>query len=97
MLYQRSFRAVAQFYRQRTRMIFDYGDEVILNLTDDSGKVVEKRCVVVSITPVENDQQSKHFKYPIGTLLYTVEFGDGTDKLVAERDLRPAGPETPSR
>jgi len=44
--------------------------------------------VVVGITPVEREEQEKAFKYPIGTILYTVEFGDGTDTLVSESDLR---------
>jgi hypothetical protein len=69
-------------------MKFDYGDEVVLRTKDDAGNVVEKWCAVVSITPVESEEQARHFKYPIGTVLYTVEFGDGTDTLVLESDLR---------
>jgi hypothetical protein len=69
-------------------MKFDYGDEVIAGIKDDARNVVEKRCVIVSITPVETEEQSRHFKRPIGTVLYTVEFGDGSDALVTEGDLR---------
>jgi hypothetical protein len=72
-------------------MKFDYGDEVVLRTKDDAGGVAEKRCAIVGITPVENEEEAKHFKRPIGTLLYTVEFGDGTDALVPEADLRLAG------
>jgi hypothetical protein len=71
-------------------MKFDYGDEVMLRTKDDGGNVVERKCFVVGITPVENEEDEKVFKYPRGTVLYTVEFLDGTDTLVAESDLRPA-------
>jgi len=74
-------------------MRFDYGDEVVLRTKDGSGNVSERRCAVVGITPVENEEQAEHFKYPIGTVLYTVEFGDGTDALVPEDDLLEAGPD----
>jgi hypothetical protein len=71
-------------------MKFDYGDEVMLRTKNDGGHVVERECFVVSITPVDNEEQERHFKYHRGTVLYTVEFLDGTDALVAESDLRPA-------
>jgi hypothetical protein len=74
-------------------MRFDYGDEVIIRTKDGSGNVSEKRCAVVGITHVENEEQAAHFKYPIGTVLYTVEFGDGTDALAPEDDLLEAGPD----
>jgi hypothetical protein len=70
-------------------MKFDYGDEAVARIKDDAGNFDEKRCAVVGITPVENEDQAKHFQRPIGTVLYTVEFGDGTDALVSEADLRP--------
>jgi hypothetical protein len=70
-------------------MKFDYGEEAVARIKDDAGSVIEKRCAVVGITPVENEEQAKHFQRPIGTVLYTVEFGDGTDELVPEADLRP--------
>jgi hypothetical protein len=69
---------------------FDYGDEVILGTKDDAGNVAEKRCAVVGITPIESERQARYFGYPLGTVLYTIEFQDGTDKLVSESDLRPA-------
>jgi hypothetical protein len=69
-------------------MKFDYGDEVVLATKDDSGNPVEKVCYVVAITPIENEEQAKVFKYPLGVVLYTVEFRNGTDALVPECDLR---------
>jgi hypothetical protein len=72
-------------------MKFDYGDEVVLETKDDTGSIGEKKCAIVGVTPVETEEQAKHFKRPVGTVLYTVEFGDGSDALVAEADLRPVG------
>jgi hypothetical protein len=68
---------------------FNYGDEVNLRQTDDSGRLINKACSVVGITPVETEEQSRVFGYPTGTVLYTVEFGDGSDKLVPEDQLSP--------
>jgi len=73
---------------EQTNMKFDYGDEVVLRTKNDSGSVAENWCAVVGITPVASDEQAIHFKYPVGTVLYTVEFADGSDKLVSESDLR---------
>ncbi len=70
-------------------MQFDYGDEVIARIEDGTGNVIEKVCYVVSITPVETEQQATQFNRLIGDVLYAVEFVDGTDALVAEADLRP--------
>ena len=70
-------------------MKFDYGDEVILGVKGAGGDVVEKRCFIVGITPIDDDEQERVFKYPRGSILYTVEFLDGTDSLVPEGDLRP--------
>ena len=74
----------------RKGMRFDYGDEVVVRAKDDAASVPERRGCVVSITPVENEEQARHFNRPIGTVLYTVEFGDGTDAFVPDSDLRPA-------
>lgn len=69
-------------------MKFDYGDEVVLRvLKDVAGTAADKLCVVVGITPMETEQQAKHFSRAVGEVLYTVEFGDGTDLLVPETDL----------
>jgi hypothetical protein len=72
-------------------MKFGCGDEALLRSKDDPGNGGEKRCAVVGITPVENEEQAKRFRHPVGTILYTVEFGDGTDALVPEADLLPVG------
>ena len=66
---------------------YDYGDEVTYKHLDENGRLVSDVCAVVGITTVETDPQSQHFGYQVGTVLYTVEFGDGSDKLVAEKEL----------
>jgi|HubBroStandDraft_1064217.scaffolds.fasta_scaffold160063_2 hypothetical protein len=71
-------------------MKFDYGDEVVFHTKDEVGNVADKRCWVVGITPIEREEQGIVFKCPLGTVLYTVEFKDGSDALVAESDLLPA-------
>jgi hypothetical protein len=70
-------------------MKFDYGDEVVLRTKDGARGAVERLCAVVGITPIESERQAAHFGCPIGSVLYTVEFDDGTDTLVSEDDLRP--------
>ncbi len=70
-------------------MKYDYGDDVIIKAQDPSGNILERPCTVVGITPVENAEQSRIFERPIGTVLYTVEFGDGSDALVPEAYLEP--------
>ncbi len=70
-------------------MNFDYGDQAIAKTKDDTGRVTEQKCVIVGITPVDSEEKAKHFKCAVGTLVYTVEFGDGTDALVLEADLQP--------
>jgi hypothetical protein len=76
-----------------TTMKFDYGDEVIFRETGPSSDSVESQCIVVGITPITAESQVSIFGYPLGTVLYTVEFGDGSDKLVPEDALEhlPAG------
>jgi hypothetical protein len=71
-------------------MKFDYGDEVVFRTKDDAGNNVDKSCCVVGITPIEREEQAKYFKRSVGSVLYTVEFGDGSDALVSEIDLLPA-------
>jgi hypothetical protein len=72
-------------------MKFDYGDEVVRETRDDAGSIAEKGCAIVGVALVETEEQAEHFKLPVGTVLYTVEFGDGTDALVPEADLRRVG------
>jgi hypothetical protein len=47
-----------------------------------------KSVVSSALRRVEREEQERVFEYPLGTVLYTVEFGDGTDTLVPESDLR---------
>jgi hypothetical protein len=42
---------------------------------------------VAGITAVETPNQAEHFGWPQGTVLYTVEYADGTDNLVPEKEL----------
>ena len=64
-------------YDGRGNMKFDHGDSVQL-----AGTL--KPCAIVGITAVESVQQAETFNFPIGTVLYTVEFADGSDALVPE-------------
>ncbi len=45
-------------------------------------------CEVVGITPIECVEQSEIFNFPLGTILYLVEFGGGTNALVPESCLK---------
>jgi hypothetical protein len=56
-------------------MKFDYGDSV---------QLASRPCEVVGITAVESAEQAETLNVAIGTVLYTVEFGDGSDALVPE-------------
>src|SRR6266849_3371846 len=66
----RGFRSIIEVKRN---MKFDYGHEVMLRTKNDRGDAIEKKCFVVGITPVENEEQERVFGYPRGTVLYTVE------------------------
>ncbi len=68
-------------------MKFDYGDEATFIARDTAGNLTHGRCTIVTIIEVKNSEQAEVFKHPIGAVLYTVEFGDGTDKLVPEYEL----------
>jgi hypothetical protein len=74
----------------RTTMKFDYGDEVVFRQADRNNDLAGKTCSIVGITPIETEDQVRVFGYPLGTVLYTVEFGDGSDKLVPEAALESA-------
>jgi hypothetical protein len=66
---------------------YDYGQEVICRLSTEEGTATTKPCSVVAITPIETAKQAEVFGHPLGTVMYTVEFADGSDKLVSESDL----------
>lgn len=70
-------------------MKYDYGDDVLVDTAGRNGSALKQSGTVVGISPVENAAQSRAFEYPIGTILYTVEFGDGSDGLFPEEQLAP--------
>lgn len=67
-------------------MKFHHGDEVLLAHAGKTGKDVMEPCPIVGITPVDNEALASTVNYPLGTILYTVEFGDGSDALVPEEN-----------
>jgi hypothetical protein len=69
-------------------MKFDYGQQVIYKPLASTDIGTTKLCSVVAITPVDTSDQAEAFGYPQGTVMYTVEFGDGTDQFVPEGDLQ---------
>ena len=70
-------------------MKFDYGDEVVVTRTDKDGPAsMHLKGSVVAITNVSSESESDVFGYPVGTVLYTVEFADGSDDLLPEESLR---------
>ena len=71
------------------RMKYDYGTDVVFATQDEDGNSVSKPGTVVGITTVETEEQSRAFERPLGTTLYTVELGDGSDMLLAEEQLEP--------
>ncbi len=68
-------------------MKYDYGDDVILKTSDQAGSVLARPCTVVGITSVDTEQQSRALNFAVGSVLYTVEFGDGSDAFVPEEQL----------
>ena len=70
-------------------MKWTFGDSVQTALADESGSLVMKPCEVVAITVVESVRQSEVLGSPLGTVLYTVEFSDGSDALIPESALLP--------
>jgi hypothetical protein len=43
---------------------------------------------IVGYFIIEDEQNSNQFNLPIGTILYTIEFGDGTDIDIPEQYLK---------
>ena len=68
-------------------MKFDYGQVVRYALPSETGVVVTKLGCIVAIIPVETADQAETFGFPIGTVIYQVEFEDVGDLLIPERDL----------
>jgi hypothetical protein len=70
-------------------MKYDYGDEVLLKGINENGEATTEQCSVVGITEVQSQRQAEILASSIGTVFYTVEFGDGSDRLVPEDQLAP--------
>jgi hypothetical protein len=68
-------------------MRFDYGDHVVVTRTEANGRLVKRTCAIVGITPIVTENQSRRLGHPVGTTMYTVEFGDGTNANIPETDL----------
>ena len=68
-------------------MKYDYGQEVLCKVFSEVGIAMTKHGSIVAITSVDTVDQSESFGYPLGTVVYTVEFGDGTDRLIPENEL----------
>jgi hypothetical protein len=62
-------------------MKYDYGDSVQLVVTLQT-------CEIVGITRVDSVEVASEFNVPLGVILYTVEFADGSDSLVPEVALK---------
>jgi hypothetical protein len=73
--------------RQEMQMRFDYGDAAIAILSMGGEPNATRPCAVVGITRIDSNEQSVNFGHPVGTTLYTVEFGDGSEALVPEEHL----------
>lgn len=71
---------------------FAWGDTVQVK----AGAQPERRpgavAEVVGIREVENEDQARQFKAPIGSDLYLIEFGDGTSLEIPEAWLEAAEP-----
>jgi hypothetical protein len=74
--------------KQGDRVKFDYGQSVLHKITSQQGIGTTRVGSVVGVTQVETTEQSEHFGRPLGTVLYTIEYSDGTYQSVAEGDLR---------
>jgi hypothetical protein len=70
-------------------MNYDYGDEVLFRAADNAGNAVAKPGAIVGITAVNSEEQVRIHGYPLGTILYSVEFSDGSDALVPEGMIEP--------
>ena len=67
-------------------MKFDYSDEVTVATRAQSGETKKRRGAIVGITSVETAEPARDFGFPVGSTLYAVEFGDGSDELVPKEN-----------
>lgn len=70
-------------------MRWTYGDEVAVVTANEREAFQTRPGVVVAITTVESLALSSAVAWPVGTILYTVEFEDGSDALIPEAKLLP--------
>jgi hypothetical protein len=68
-------------------MKYDYGEDVIFRSMNGDGTSIDRLGTVVGITEVQSTKQADVLGFAVGTTLYTVEFGDGSDRLVPENQL----------
>lgn len=63
-------------------MKFKIGDTVKISANSDSSHSMTG--AIISIWNIQNEDQSKIFKYPIGAILYSINLTLGSDALVSE-------------
>ena len=68
-------------------MKYDYGQTVLCKLVSEGGVIVTRPGAVVSIASVDTAEQAEVFGYPPGTVVYTIELGDGSDRTASEAEL----------
>jgi hypothetical protein len=67
-------------------MKYNYRQTLQVRATGSDGTSIAKHCTV-GIRTLDNERQSRHLNYPLGTVLYTVGFGNRSDALVPEESL----------
>ena len=69
-------------------MAYDHGDTVLV-LGLGSDRKDEAVGEIVAITEIVTNEQATALGHAVGTIVYTVEFGDGTDADVSSERLKP--------
>lgn len=72
-------------------MQFDYGDSAIVKST--APKIFRPGAFVAicGITLIDNDYLSKEYNYDIGTIAYTIEFGDSWEGTLTSKNQEAMG------
>ena len=68
-------------------MTFDYGDEVIVKTVTSDAAPISRVGSVVAMTTIENVDLAEKYTKSVGTVLYTVELGDGSEGLFSADQL----------
>ena len=68
-------------------MQFDYGDSAIVKSTAPKRFKPGEIVAICGITIIDNDYLSNKYNCDLGTITYTIEFGDGSDILIPEEYL----------